>query len=138
MTKVIEVYEEEQAQNQVTVDKEEEESSQLMIWIPAAIVGLLILVAVIMVIRVFVNKRNKQELVPIAQQLEKVKTEVVDIEPQFVLEGDQSSNIFARTSNAFALGGEAIERSEVEKPGTATTQEKRKKKTKKIIIRKRK
>ena len=105
-----------------------------MIWIPAAIVGLLVLVAVAMIIRVFVAKREKE--MPL-QAIEKVKTEVVDIEPQFVLEGDETNNIFARSSNAFALG-DAIEKSEVTKPGTANSQKKRKTKTKKIVIRKRK
>lgn len=108
-----------------------------MIWIPAAIVGLLVIVALAMIIRVFVSKRSTEKPMSTLAAIEKVKTEVVDIEPQFVLDGDQTENIFARSSNIFALG-DAIEKSEVTKPGSADTQQKRKKKQKKIIIRKRK
>ena len=59
MTKVIEVYEEEQVEeDKLTVEAEEDDTNQLMIWIPAAVVGLLILVAVVMIIRVCVSKKT--------------------------------------------------------------------------------
>lgn len=114
VTKVIEVFVEEDAAessddsstvlsaegqaeaDRLTVEqKKEEDRETLLIAIPAAIVGLLVIVSCIMIIRcVTRNKTNKTAVVGI-----KTKVVDIDVEPQFVME-DDGKNIFARPSTA--------------------------------------
>lgn len=117
MTKVVTIYEDAEAERIVTIAEEKDTSSDsngMIIIATAAIVGFLVLIAVIMAIR-FCSKRNSKEQ-QIAE-VKAVKTEVVevDVEPQFVLEADDSKNIFgARTSTAMPFGSD-IEKSEDKK-----------------------
>lgn len=94
--------------------KKEEDSRTLMIVIPAAIVGLLLVVAGVMIIRVCTNKKDLKPVV-----IKKVKTEIVDdeVEPQFVMDNDDTKNIFARPSTAPMNIASAIEGSDAKKQG---------------------
>jgi len=153
VTKVIEVFVEEEVESQdnnngsastvvtlaeddkLTVEqKKEEDSRTLMIVIPAAIVGLLLVVACVMLIRVFTSKKDLKPIV-----ISKVKTEIVEdeVEPQFVLDNDDTKNIFARPSTAPMNIACAIEGSDAKKGDECETG-RGNKKTKKIFIRKRK
>lgn len=136
VTKVIEVFVEEEAETgndsstvvsaedqaaaeKLTVEqKKEEDRTTLMIAIPATIVGLLVIVSGIMIIRCFTC--NKRKTAVIAD----IKTEVVhvDVEPQFVLDNDDSKNIFARPSTAPMNVVSAIEGSDAKKPDISRTQ----------------
>lgn len=103
-----------------------------MIVIPAAIVGLLLIVACVMLVRVFTSKKNLPPIV-----IEKVKTDIHedDVEPQFVMANDDTKNIFARPSTAPMNVGDAIEGSDAKKDSDIPTS-RTKKRPKKIILRK--
>lgn len=135
MKKTVEVFEYENVTSVGSqVEETEEESgssSTAMIIIIASVIGVLLLVIGVMIMRVLLKKRQMETLT--SQKLEEVVTGIVEIEPQFVLAADDSKNIFARPSTA-ALND--IEASENKKPGTADS--KRKRRTKKIVIRKKK
>lgn len=99
-----------------------------MIIVSSAIVGLLVLVAIVMGIR-FWNKSHQKGLK--ADEVQVVKTEIVDapdFEPQFVLEADDSKNIFGRPSASAMIMD--IEKSEGQG-------KKKRKLVKKIVKRKR-
>jgi len=106
--------------------KKEEDSKTLMIVIPAAIACILIIVSVIMIIRCFTSNKNKNPIV-----IGSIKTEVVDteIEPQFVMENDDTKNIFARPSTTPMNLADAIEGSDAKNQTTraATTNAKTRK-----------
>lgn len=102
----------------------------MMIIIIASVIGVLTLAIVIMLIRVAQKKRRMQALT--TSKIDEVATGVVEIEPQFVLAADDSKNIFARPSTSPL--NEMIEGSDKKKPNTADSKKKRK--TKKIVVRK--
>lgn len=130
MTKVIEVIEEGEV---TTVEPELEKSesnNSLMIIIPAVIVGALVVVIGVMSVRYFINKNKPADNSEAKAVAAAVKTDIVDVqfEPQFILDADDSKNIFAGRPSTAPLS-EDIERSEQKKP---------RKKTKKLVVRKRK
>lgn len=130
MTKVIEVIEEGEV---TTVEPEVEKSesnNSLMIIIPAVIVGALVVVIGVMSVRYFINKNKPADNSEAKAVAAAVKTDIVDVqfEPQFILDADDSKNIFAGRPSTAPLS-EDIERSEQKKP---------RKKTKKLVVRKRK
>jgi hypothetical protein len=130
VTRTVEVVE---YSNAVTSEKKTEVTDEgnrsMMIIIVASIVGVLFLVIVAMIVRVFMN-RKKLNTIPHAM-IGEVKTGVFEVEPQFVLAADDSKNIFGRASST-PLGLD-IERSENKKPGSS---ENKKRKHKKVVLRK--
>ena len=135
VTTVIENIEEvHEAQKQVTeVEEKSEDNTSLMILIPAVAVVILLGLAIAMLVRCYMKKKQAKEA-PL-EAIMKVKTDVVEVEPQFVLENDESKNIFARSSHALALH-EDIEKTEMTKPGSQSTERSKKKRAKKVVLRK--
>ena len=133
MTKVIEIVEEGEVVTVTEAVKEESASSNsLMIIISAACVGVLVVAIGFFTVRYFKNKNGKQNGTHEKDMAAAVKTDIINVEgfePQFVMEADDSKNIFGRPSTA-PLGMD-IERSEQKKPRKKT-------KGKKLVIRKRK
>jgi len=119
----------------VVAPKEEEGNGNrtVMIIIVASIIGVLLAVIIAMVVRVSINKRKNLQ-VPVLVK-DEVLTNVIEVEPQFVLAADDSKNIFGRPSTSPLT--DAIEGSENKKPGTAASGEGKKRK-KKTVLRKRK
>ena len=105
----------------VVTDSEKSSDNLLMIVIPSALVGILLIVASIMTVRVCLNKKKTLKLQ--VEAASKVKTDIIEIEPQFVLAADDcNKDIFSRAG----ANEKDIESSET------------KKKTKKLVIRKKK
>ena len=107
--KIIEVIEEEEEVQKVTAEEQvaDDGNRTLLIVVPSAIVGILVIVAIIMAVRVYFNKKSQKHPLPL-EAVAQVKTDVIEIEPQFVLEADDTKNIFARPSNA-PFNADAIE-----------------------------
>lgn len=120
--KIVEVIEE----YEVTAEAEEKSDNKMLIIIAGAVVGVLVITAIVMTIRFCQNKDGQVRKV-VANT--KFKSETNEIEPQFVLAADDSKNIFSAAGTGLAID-DAIENAEDKK----TTS--KKKKTKKIVVRK--
>lgn len=86
VTKVVEV-------EKVTTEQDAsgEENQTLMIIIPSAIVGVLLIAAIAIGVRVCVKKGKAEKA-----EIPKFKSSTIEVEPQFVLAADDSKDIFGR------------------------------------------
>ena len=105
----------------MVTDSEKSSDNLLMIVIPSALVGILLIVASIMTVRFCLNKKTTLKLQ--VEAASKVKTDIIEIEPQFVLAADDCNKDILSRAGA---NEKDIESSET------------KKKTKKLVIRKKK
>ena len=109
-----------------------EDSNTLMILVPAIIVGVLVLVIGGMIVRYTLGKRGQSKAIKTEDiKAVNVKTDVIDrdvdnmdIEPQFVMDADDTKNIFGRASTAGLTS--AIEQSDQKKPRKAKKKKSRK------------
>lgn len=92
VTQTVEVIEQVTSESEPVV--EEEQDRTLLIVIPAAILSLILIVAIIMFVRFLCNRKAQQE--KLSHAIDMVKTEAIKVEPQFVLEADDQKNIFSQ------------------------------------------
>lgn len=95
VTKTVEVIEtvtSEEPQAEV----EESDNKTMMILIPAVVLSLLLVIAIVMFTRFLCGRKAQKD--KLSQAIDMVKTEAIKVEPQFVLDGDDNKNIFSQVA----------------------------------------
>lgn len=93
VTKTVEVIETVTTE-QPAAEVEESDNKTMMILIPAVILSLLLVIAIVMFTRFMCGRKAQKD--KLTQAIDLVKTEAVKVEPQFVLDGDDNKNIFSQ------------------------------------------